>query len=118
MRLGLLLIAVSIVAGLPLGAETGSLTIHMILHAIGEERYEIVAADGGLGLTTTFEYSDRGNKRTTTAAMRLAADYTPLSLKIAGRPNSIDVQGQTVTVQDDAATRTFALPQRHAPRSG
>ena len=46
------------------GAETGSLTIHMILHAVGEERYEVAPFEGGLKLHTTFEYSDRGNKRT------------------------------------------------------
>jgi len=47
--------------------ETGSLTIHMILHAIGEEHYTITPSPAGLTLNTTFEYSDRGNKRTTTA---------------------------------------------------
>ena len=31
-------------------AETGSLTIHMILHAVGQERYEIAPFEGGLKL--------------------------------------------------------------------
>ena len=49
-----------------LHAEAGALTIHMILHAIGEEHYEIAPdAAGGLKLNTTFEYTDRGSKRTT-----------------------------------------------------
>ena len=58
-------------------AETGTLNIHMILHAIGEEHYEITPSDGALTLKTTMEYSDRGNKRTTTAEMRMKPDYTP-----------------------------------------
>src|ERR1700676_291555 len=45
-------------------AESGSFTIHMILHAIGEERYEIARDDSGLALKTSSEYSDRGMKRT------------------------------------------------------
>ena len=42
-------------------AETGSLTIHMILHAVGEEHYEVAPAEDGLKLSTTFEYPDRAN---------------------------------------------------------
>ncbi len=72
MRALLLLMTASL-----LRAETGTLTIHMILHVIGEERYEITPADGALTLKTTMEISDRGNKRTTTAEMRLKPDYTP-----------------------------------------
>ena len=75
-----------------LHAETGTFTIHMILHVIGEERYEIVPNDSGLTLNTTFEYSDRGNKRTTTAELRMKADGTPLHLKISGRTEALDVQ--------------------------
>src|SRR5579863_904261 len=58
-------------------AETGSLTIHMILHAVGEERYEIAPFEGGLKLKTTFEYTDRGNKRTKSAELLMKSDYTP-----------------------------------------
>ena len=75
-----------------LHAETGTFTIHMILHAIGEERYEIVPNDSGLTLNTTFEYSDRGNKRTTTAELRMKADGTPLYLKTSGQTEALDVQ--------------------------
>jgi hypothetical protein len=60
-------------------AETGSLTIHVILHAVGEERYEIVPFEGGLKLSTAFEYSDRGTKRTKSADLLMKADYTPVT---------------------------------------
>jgi len=46
-----------------LHAESGRLTIHMILHAVGEENYEI---DSESRLHTTIEFTDRGNKRSTT----------------------------------------------------
>lgn len=60
-------------------AETGSLTIHMILHAVGEERYEIAAFEGGLKLNTSSEYTDRGNKRSKSAELKMKSDYTPLT---------------------------------------
>ncbi|MCU1259172.1 MAG: amidohydrolase [Bryobacterales bacterium] len=81
-----------------LPAETGTLTIHMILHAIGEERYEIAPSNAlpdrgvGLRLRTTFEYTDRGNKRTTSAELLMKSDYTPLHLDTkAQRPEKVDV---------------------------
>jgi len=58
MRLALFLIAAT-----SLHAETGRLTIHMILHAIGEENYTV---DSDSHLHTTIEFTDRGNKRSTT----------------------------------------------------
>src|SRR5437016_12971047 len=61
MRLALLL-----AAAVSLRAESGQFTIHLILHAIGEERYEITEVDGAPRLHTTIEYIDRGNKRSTT----------------------------------------------------
>jgi imidazolonepropionase-like amidohydrolase len=94
-------------------AETGNLTIHMILHAIGEERYEITPADGGLKLSTTFEYSDRGNKRTTAAELRTKSDYTPLDFEIKGRPSSVHVEGASATVKENEATRTLATPDKY-----
>ena len=76
--------------------ETGSLTIHMILHAIGEEHYTITPSPAGLTLNTTFEYSDRGNKRTTTAELRMKSDYTPLRLEFMQRPEAIEISGSPV----------------------
>ena len=110
MRFGFLLIA----AALSLNAQT--LTIHMILHAIGEERYQIAPSDGGLTLNTTFEYSDRGNQRSTTATLRMKSDYTPLSLEVKGRTNpanTVNLQGSSATVQEDGASRTFSSPERY-----
>jgi imidazolonepropionase-like amidohydrolase len=93
-------------------AESGSFTIHMILHAIGEERYEITPAADGLALKTTFEYTDRGNKRTTIASMRMKSDYTPLAFEIQGRPVKVAVESGTASVQEDAAKRSFSAPDQ------
>ncbi len=88
------LLALWCIAAAPLlRAETGDLTIHMILHAIGTEHYEIAAGDGGLVLNTTFEYSDRGNQRTTSAELRMKGDYTPLRLETKGRPEAVEPGG-------------------------
>jgi imidazolonepropionase-like amidohydrolase len=86
----------------------------MILHAIGEERYEIAPADDGLTLNTVFEYSDRGNKRTTTVMLRTKRDFTPLDFQVKDRPTSVHIQdpspSKSVTVKEDDAERTFAAP--------
>jgi len=94
MRLSALLIAMVV----SLHAESGNFTIHMILHAIGEERYEIAAGDSGLTLHSTFEYSDRGMKRTTGVELRMKSDYTPEGLSVTGGGT------RTVTVADGSAT--------------
>ena len=96
-----------------LSAETGSFTIHMILHAIGEEKYEIAASDGGLTLSTTMQYSDRGMQRTTSATLRSASDYTPISLEVTGRPMRVAIAGGQAIATEDSASRSFAPPERY-----
>jgi len=96
-----------------LSAQTGSLTIHMILHAVGEERYEIAQTPKGVTLNTTIEYTDRANKRTTSATLHMKSDYTPLQLTVTGRPDSVTVQNASATVQENKASRTFAPPRRY-----
>jgi imidazolonepropionase-like amidohydrolase len=60
---------------LSLGAQTGRFTIHMILHAIGEERYEFTTSEQGVMLNSTMEFSDRGNVRTRSANFRVDQDF-------------------------------------------
>lgn len=97
-----------------LHAESGSFTIHMILHAIGEERYEIAPGDGGLTLNSTFEYSDRGNKRSTAVALRMKSDYTPQALEVKGTPvRTVTVTGATAAIQEDRKQRSTEAPARY-----
>jgi imidazolonepropionase-like amidohydrolase len=96
----------------PSAATHGSFAIHLILHAIGEEQYDIAAnADGTETLTTTFEYTDRGNKRTTTATLTSTAEARPLGLEVKGSaPLTIKVDGATTVVQARDATRSLPTP--------
>jgi imidazolonepropionase-like amidohydrolase len=110
MRRSALLIAMAV----SLHAESGSFTIHMILHAIGEERYEISAGDGGLMLNSTSEYSDRGMKRSTSVTLRMQSDYTPEALEVkGGAARTATVTGATVAVQEDQSQRSVETPARY-----
>lgn len=94
----------------------GSLTIHMILHAVGDEQYDVTAnPDGTKTLTTTFDYADRGTRRTTTATLTSSADERPLSLEVKGTgPATVTVSGETTTVAVGSATRTMPTPRAWA----
>jgi imidazolonepropionase-like amidohydrolase len=94
----------------------GSLTIHMILHAVGDEQYDVTAnPDGTKTLTTTFDYTDRGTRRTTTATLTSSADERPLSLDVKGTgPATVTVSGETTTVAVGSATRTMPTPRAWA----
>ena len=110
MRWSILLIAMAV----SLRAESGSFTIHMILHAIGEERYEIAADGGALTLNSTFEYSDRGMKRSTAVTLRMKSDYTPESLDVKGSPvRTVTVTGGTAAMQEDGTQRSAKTPARY-----
>ena len=66
-------LAALLLAATPVAGQTtvhGSFTIHMILHAIGEEQYDLTTnADGTKTLTTTFGYSDRGRQTSIPATL-------------------------------------------------
>ena len=97
-----------------LSAQSGRFTIHMILHVVGEERYNISQTSGGIVLNTTLEFTDRANKRTTSAALRMTNDYTPLELSVKGTHlDSVTVKDSSANVQEAAASRTFAPPPRY-----
>ena len=111
MRLVLVLLA----AAGTLSAESGRFTIHMILHAIGEERYEISSSSDELKLDSTIEFTDRANTRTTTTVLRMKRDYTPLSLEVKGRTSSdsITIENGEAVVKESWATRTVAKPEQY-----
>ncbi len=91
--------------------QSGRLIVHLLLHAIGEERYELAQTADGLSFTSGIEYADRGNTRKTTATLRLARDYTPMALEVKGTLTSTAVvTGTSVHVNDGVRERTFQLP--------
>jgi imidazolonepropionase-like amidohydrolase len=87
----------------------GAYTIHMILHAIGEEQYDtVVNADGTRTLTTNFGYSDRGRQTTTTATLLSSRDDKPLKLEVKGvGPLTATMTGSTFTVDIQGATHAL-----------
>src|SRR5579872_1952553 len=101
----------SLAAGLA-QAQSGKFTIHMILHSIGEEQYSISQTENGLALHSTFEYSDRGNKRTTAVTLEMDRDYTPRKLEIAGRPESVKIENGQANISESTGTRSGAAPER------
>ena len=106
----LLLIAAAPLCAGQTHTETGNLTIHMILHAVGTEKYQIASSpDGGLTLNTTFEYTDRTNTRTTVAELKMKSDYTPQRLEIKGRPEAIEVPDNPAPHFSISGSSPFAI---------
>ncbi len=105
-----------------LHAQSGNFKIHMILHEIGEEHYEIATDPAGaLTLNSTFEYSDRGTKRSTTAVLKMRGDYTPLALDlktaasgaVPGAGRSVVITNSTASVQEDQNQHSIGVPAKY-----
>jgi imidazolonepropionase-like amidohydrolase len=96
------------------GSQHGSLTIHLILHAVGTEEYDLATnADGSRTLTTTFDYTDRGMHRTTAATLTTTADERPVSLEIKSTPPATVTWANgtmTSTIRGEARTTPAATP--------
>ena len=90
----------------------GSLTIHMILHAIGDEQFDIVTnADGTKTVTTTFAYSDRGRQTTIPSTLTMTRDDRPLRLEIKGNsPATVSTSGAMTTVEIKGVSKTMPMP--------
>ncbi len=96
-----------------LSGQTGEFRIYLILHAVGYERYKITRTTAGVTLDTTVEFTDRSNTRTNSATLRMKSDYTPLQLTIQGKPDSVTIEHNSATVQENGSKRTFAPPERY-----
>ena len=110
-----------VIAAMSLHAQSGSLVIHMMLHAIGEERYDITRSAEGYTVNTTFHYADRGFfDRTVTASLRMKTDYTPVSAEVkgTGEPYTARVEGSQAVAQENGSSRTFQLPAAYFPITG
>jgi len=93
--------------------ERGTFNIHLILHSIGAERYQIHSThDGPITMESTIEYSDRGNKRTQTVVLRMKHDLTPESFDLQGR-NPASFATETAIVREGDLTRQVTPPARY-----
>src|SRR5258708_24366506 len=97
--------------------EKATLTLHLLLHPIGEESYEVVRSENLLTMNTTFEYSDRGRKRTVTAKLRMKPDFSPLGLEVQSKNsptsttvNSVEIRASSAMVREDESSREVPLP--------
>jgi imidazolonepropionase-like amidohydrolase len=96
--------------------EHGSFTIHMILHAIGEEQYDLTTnSDGTKTLTTTFGYSDRGRQTSITATLMVTKDERPLKIEVKGNsPLTMTVSGSMTTLDIKGLSATTPTPSSYA----
>src|SRR6185436_11696399 len=71
----------------PAPVEQGTLRLHYVQKPIGTERYDIVKTpgDGGLQLTSDFDFTDRGGRVQLAATLRTAADLTPVHFSAKGK---------------------------------
>jgi hypothetical protein len=113
------LFSVLLLAGASFAAdniESGNFTVHLLLHPIGTETYQVRRIDPGaqLQMDATLDYSDRGNKRTQTASLRMRRDYTAESLDVTGRTaSSFKIENPTTgNVREGGADRKFPLPRQ------
>src|SRR5690242_4458464 len=85
----------------------GRYIIRLILHVVGDEQFDIVSnADGTRTLTTAFDYSDRGTRRTTTATLTSSRDERPVALDVkGGAPAAVQVSASGITIQLRGETR-------------
>ena len=92
--------------------EQGTFNIHLILHSIGTEKYQLrTGTNGTITLDSTIEYSDRGNKRSQTIAMRMKPDLTPETYDLQGRiPGAFSTE--TSTVREGDTSRHVTVPAK------
>ncbi len=98
----------------------GAYKIYLILHQVGEEKFDITTnGDGTRTLTTSFDYTDRTSRRTTNAKLTTTSDERPLSLEVSGASTvSARVDGSTLSVTMRGVTRPMPAPAAWAAVSG
>ena len=98
-------------------AVSDSLRIYYVGRPVGWEHYTIATGAAGVQLDADWSYIDRGRRIHTQAAMKLAADYAPLSLKVdrltdTSRTPALDVSvaARQATIVRNASTSKIDLP--------
>ena len=100
-------------------AGKGEFTLHLLLHQIGKESYEVVRRqDGRLVMNSRLEFSDRGRKRTVASVLQMQSDFTPEGLEVTGTSgnsttnDSVEVHERTATVHEAKDRRDIPLPDK------
>ncbi len=105
--------------------EKGSFRLHILLHAIGEETYEVKrgAASDELVMSINSDLTDRNNKRTVAATLRMKSDFTAEALEqrrgttptaqavtvaaATAASDSVEIVSGTATVREGDTNRTI-----------
>ena len=99
--------------------EQGSFTVHLLLHAIGEEHFWVTRGEtpGTLTMESSFVSSDRGMKRTITSSLLMNQDYTPLKLEQKSTGSTgptttqlAEISGNSASIREGEKSRTVTLP--------
>jgi imidazolonepropionase-like amidohydrolase len=93
--------------------EHGTYQVHLLLHTIGTESYDIrERSDHNRILTTRIATNDRGMKRTTVATLELGPHSAPIRLEqISGDvTSSAEIDGMSATIHEGAGTRRITKP--------
>ena len=102
-----------------LGAQdaTDSMRIYYVGRPVGWEHYSLSKSGAGEELSADWRYVDRGRTIHTQAVMKLAADYSPVSLKVDRLADttrtpalSVTVEGRRATILRNAAATRVELP--------
>jgi imidazolonepropionase-like amidohydrolase len=104
----------------PVVVEKGSFTLHLLLHPIGQESYEITQAgpSGGLVMNTQLEYSDRGRKRTVSGVLRMNKDLTPQGFEVKSASgnstttDAVEIHDRTASISEGKTSRETTLPDK------
>jgi imidazolonepropionase-like amidohydrolase len=102
--------------------EKGSFRLHLLLHAIGEETYEVKRASGDeLVMNVSSELTDRSNKRMVSATLRMKSDLSPVGFEqrrgaapttAAPTPattfDSVEISSGPATVREGDTTRAIS----------
>jgi imidazolonepropionase-like amidohydrolase len=102
--------------------EKGSFRLHLLLHAIGEETYEMKRASGDeFVMNVSSELTDRSNKRMVSATLRMKSDLSPVGFEqkrnaapTTATPtptttiDSVEISSGTATVHEGETTRAIS----------
>ena len=98
-------------------STSDSLRIYYVGRPVGWEHYTINASTAGVQLNADWSYIDRGRRIQTDAELKMAADYSPVSLQVNRLTDStrtpaleVSVNGRKAAVVRNAVTTSIDLP--------
>ncbi len=99
--------------------DSGTIRIHLLDHAIGNERFTLAVAPDAVVLADSFDFTDRGGRIQLQTAMRMATDLTPVSLRAKGKSYrfvnidaDVQAQGTDAIVHNLGDSARVSLPPR------